>query len=1153
MKGLMMRVLFVLFLLLVGSAKAQNAIVDHPELSSIRNEISNTFISKYWLLNQSKTELLLRANQKGVPVLIPLENGATAELKYFDELGFPHYLTTFNLGAAAAVGTTSLQPGGSLGQNLTGKGFVVGIYDQTRPKPDHAEFTGRLTQIDGSTETISNHATHVSGTVLAAGINSSARGMAYEATGWSFNWDSDLSKMFANAYEPTIKPNGHLVSNHSYGFLIGWFRNSTGAWQWAGNPSVDPNEDYRFGFYSTKSKGLDDLVFIRPHYTIVWAAGNDRTDVGNGTKPSDGPDDSIGPEGVAKNVITVGAVSMQSSYTGPNSVGMSSFSSWGPTDDGRIKPDLVAIGVGVFSSTVANGGTTDSYGGLSGTSMAAPNVTGSLLLLQQLYSQRNNGRFMWASTVKGLVLNSTKETGSDPGPDYIYGWGLLDAEAAGKIILNENGTSDVIREEILPNGGSFEFDFVSDGITQIRVTIAWTDPSGNPPPISLNPENLMLVNDLDLRIIDEAGEVYFPWTLNPASGPGAPASRDKDNFRDNVEQILIDSPKPQKYKVVVSHKGSLVGERQEFSLVLKAGTTDGAAETLYWIGGNSGDWTNPSNWSVSSNGPSADKIPTATTRVVFDGSGVDSQIIGFPSNAEAFSVNLFGNQLVKFDLKGNQISVTNGFRVSNQITEIENGTILFESGSSNEHLVELGQAIFSNATLNFKSGKWKILTAEILDKLIIDGAEVSANVGSLILSSLRVNSTGILTGIVQSINFKSDFSILEGGNIPSILSLIFSGETGEVNNLSGITIDNLSIQSGSLVHRAGSFSDLAINSGEYVLGMASNQVNLLSLGSSSVLNLGASGQLTVLDSIAVDATVDKSAIIKAGVSGKFVHDLYLKYCFENVAVTNVDLEGDAIINLGEGAVIINSERWLSNKCEDVLFANFRSTFTCVGSVVTFENLSEGAIRNYKWDFGGQGSSTLANPLFIFNTPGVYTVILEISNDDQKITFDREITITTNDLTKPVIVVNGSQLTSQQPSTQYQWYLNGQPIPGATLRSLEATDDGSYQVAIFNDVCNRISDATIISAIPTEPDLSQFGIFVGPIPSKDSFDVSISNEYTGPVYFTLTDMSGRVYFEKEITKSNPKLFQTFSLPSPRGLYILKIQTNNLILHKKVIKY
>jgi len=1149
----MKSLVLVVFLLSISSiVNAQNAGVENPKIEITRNDISNNFKIKYQHLIQSKSEILFRANQMGIPVMIPLENGFIAELKYFDELGFPTYLTTYNNGAAVSTGTVALHPGGALGQSLTGKGFVVGIYDQTRPKPDHAEFTGRLTQIDGSTETISNHATHVSGTVLGAGINAAARGMAYEATGWSFNWDSDLSKMFANAYEPTNKPNGHLVSNHSYGFLTGWYRNSTGAWAWAGNNSVNPNEDYRFGYYSSKSQGLDDLIYIRPYYTVVWAAGNDRTDVGNGTKPSDGPDDTIGSEGVAKNIITVGAVSVPGAYAGPTSVAMSSFSSWGPTDDGRIKPDLVGVGVNVFSSTVANSGTTDAYGSLSGTSMAAPNVTGSLLLLQQLFSQRNNGRFMWASTLKGLVLNTTKEAGLNAGPDYIYGWGLLDVEAAGRIILNENGTSDVIREEVLANGGDFEFDFISDGVTPIRVTIAWTDQAGNPPGISVDPQNLMLVNDLDLRIIGEEGTVYFPWSLDPATGSSAQASRDKDNFRDNVEQILIDAPKPQKYTVKISHKGTLTSGRQDVSLILKAGTTDGAAETLYWIGGNVGDWSNPANWSNTPQGPSANKIPSTATRVVFDGSGQGNQTIGFVGNAQAFSVNFFGDQLVKFDLKGNHISVSNGFRVSNQITEIENGTLIFESQSANENLVELGQALFSNTTLNFKSGKWKILTAEVLDNLVIEEAELRVDLNQLNLKSLDVNSNATLSGALKSIDFKGNFLIKSGGQIPSNLTLTFSGNTGQLNNLSQTSIDSLQVLSGSISHSSGEILNLELGNGEYVLGFSSTSVSSVELGAGSILNLGPAGEFVVRDTLTSSATAADLALIRAGTKGKLKHDLYLKYCLDNVSVTNVDFEGDAIINLGTNTQLTNSTGWLGVACEAVLYANFNTLYTCSGSAAAFENLSEGAITTYNWNFGGQGTSTLANPSFVFNTPGTYSVSLVISNANQSITFVKVIVVGGNELPKPIIVINGTQLTSQQPGAQYQWFLNGQPIDGATQRTIEAVNDGSYQVAIFDDSCNRLSDPVVISAIP-EPDLSQFGVFIGPIPSEDNLNVSITNDFVGSVFFTLTDMSGRQYLIEEVTKNENTLVKTLSLPGPRGLYILKIQTNNLILLKKVIKH
>ncbi|MDI1324642.1 MAG: S8 family serine peptidase [Algoriphagus sp.] len=1145
-------IIFVFGLWILGFS--QNSSDQKLQLESVRLQISERFEQNYSQLFLPKELVKQKALARNIPLTLKLENGELADLQYFDELENPVYYTILNTNAARTTSTDALQSGGSLGVNLTGKGMVVGIYDQTRPKPDHVEFTGRLTQVDGSTETISNHATHVSGTIMATGISVSAKGMANEATGWAFNWESDLSKMNANAFDPVTKPGGHLVSNHSYGVVLGWYRNASNAWVWAGNPNINPDKDYRFGYYSSKSKGLDDLIFSKPYYTVVWAAGNDRGDAGDGTRDPDGPEDTLGPEGVAKNTITVGAVSSITEYLGPQSVAMSSFSSWGPTDDGRIKPDVVGVGVNVFSSSIGNGGTTDAYASLSGTSMAAPNVTGSLLLLQQLFGERNNGRFMWASTVKAIMINTTKEAGLSPGPDYIYGWGLLNTKSAAEIILAENGSSDVIRENNLANGSSYEYEFVSDGVTPIRITIAWTDPSGNPAPASLNPPNLMLVNDLDIRVTDEEGKTYFPWTLNPSIGPGSAAANDSDNFRDNVEQVFIASPKAQKYKVNITHKGNLVNNSQDYSLVMKAGTVDGADETLYWIGPDNGNWNDPVNWSTSANGISANKIPGSGTRVVFEGSAGGSTTVNFPVNAEAFSVNLFGDQLVNFDLKGNQIIVNNGFRVSNQITGIKNGTLLFSSASTNELLVELGNAVFENTDITFSTGKWRIITHEKLDNLIIDDALLGIDSPELRLISLGMIGAGSLGGELETIIFEKDLILESNSLIKGDLDLTFEGTEGNFNNTTTTLFDSLTLTSGKLSLLSNGINSISISNGQAIQAIPSLTFQNLTLGSSGILNLGNSGQLTVLNLFASTATANSKAGILAGSKGKLIHDIYRKYCFENINVTNVDLVGKAIITLGGLAIITNSTGWLKQNCEEVLFANFTSTYPCLGSALTFENLSEGVISSYKWDFGGLGTSTLENPFFVFNSPGTFLIKLQISNAQGSTSFEQSVEIGPNELAKPTIVVNGTLLTSQQPGLSYQWFVNGQLVPGATDRSITASEDGKYQVAIYDATCNRISDPIVISAIPDqEVDLSRFGIFVGPIPSEEKVHINISNDYSGPVTFQLIDMAGREYLVKKITKSSQELDVEMNLPGPSGLYVLKISTNSLTLHKKVIKY
>ena len=138
-------------------------------------------------------------------------------------------------------------------------------------------------------------------------------------------------------------------------------------------------------------------------------------------------------------MLTVGAVDDiiggYSRFSGPSSVQMAEFSGWGPTDDGRIKPDVVGNGMFLISAW------SDSpfYAAAAGTSMSAPNVTGSLLLLQEHYQGiYGAGNFMRAATLKALAIHTADEAGDADGPDYAFGWGLLNTKTAAQVI-SENG------------------------------------------------------------------------------------------------------------------------------------------------------------------------------------------------------------------------------------------------------------------------------------------------------------------------------------------------------------------------------------------------------------------------------------------------------------------------------------------------------------------------------------------------------------------------------------------------------------------------------------------------------------------------------------------------------------------------------------------
>ncbi|MEQ8424139.1 MAG: S8 family serine peptidase, partial [Cyclobacteriaceae bacterium] len=348
-------------------------------------------------------------------------DGSIMVLVDISSSGVPIYIKSFNSGVATSLGVDQLRNSGSLGLNLEGLGIKVGIWDEGKVRNDHIELVGRVTQIDNP-PAFNTHSTHVMGTILATGINATGKGMAPKATALAFDFMSDVSEMLSQA-EPD--QTSLILSNHSYGTVSGWDLDGT-QWTWFGDPGISQTKDWKFGFYNSTSNLYDDIAYNAPYYLIVKAAGNDANDTGDGSRPQDcDPFDCIPTNGVAKNILTVGAVKkLAGAYTGPADVEITAFSSLGPADDGRIKPDLVAPGQSVLS---LSSNSTGAYTTLSGTSMSTPATTGTLALLQELHKNLNGGNLMKSATLKALAIHTTREAGPSSGPDYKFGWGLLDA------------------------------------------------------------------------------------------------------------------------------------------------------------------------------------------------------------------------------------------------------------------------------------------------------------------------------------------------------------------------------------------------------------------------------------------------------------------------------------------------------------------------------------------------------------------------------------------------------------------------------------------------------------------------------------------------------------------------------------------------------
>ena len=510
--------------------------------------------SAEWQMKRAEAEEYAR--QYNIPIRYENDKGTLFELQYISEFGIPMYYQTDNATAAATISTDQVYSGGSAGLSLDGSGITVHEWDGGGVRLTHQEYGGRVIQVDGPIAT-HYHSTHVAGTIMASGVQASAKGMAPAANLRAFDWNSDESEMASEAAA------GALMSNHSYGYTRGWSWNGS-SWVWYGNSSISSEEDYLFGFYDSGSQEWDQIAHDAPYYLIVKSAGNDRGDGPGTSPPNDGPYDCIGTRGISKNVLTVGAIEdIPGGYSGPSSVVMSSFSSWGPADDGRIKPDIVTNGVGLYSTY--DGSDTD-YNSISGTSMATPSATGSLALLQEHWENLNgSGNFMRAATLKALVIHTADEAGSNTGPDYEFGWGLMNTKNAA-LKISEDQTINVIDERTLSNGGSYNRTVYSNGSEPLKVTICWTDVPGTPVSAQLDPLDPMLVNDLDLRITKDAN-TYYPWKLS-RNNPTNAATNNSENDVDNVEVVYIANPTQGNYTITIDHDGALSGGSQAYSIIL---------------------------------------------------------------------------------------------------------------------------------------------------------------------------------------------------------------------------------------------------------------------------------------------------------------------------------------------------------------------------------------------------------------------------------------------------------------------------------------------------------------------------------------------------------------------------------------------------------
>jgi len=471
------------------------------------------------------------------------------------------------------------------------KGRIINIHSWPIPAGWHSYLDNTICD-DGAADFDSGHGTHVSGSILGNGTRSgsSIRGMAFnarlvfQAVEQRANWKAstgipdgyyllgipdNLNDLFQQAYN-----DGARIHTNSWG----------GSTDSSGNPI--------YGQYTVDSQYIDDFMWNHKDMIILFAAGNGGVDANaNGVVDMD----SLTVQACAKNCISVGASEnnrppgsspppgydipwgtgswlakypvnpIRNDHVSNNSEGMAAFSSRGPTDDGRIKPDVVAPGTNILSvrSSVAAGQgwgllpasdpNCPYYMYMGGTSMSTPLTAGTVALIRQYLQNvclhNPSGALLKAMLIHGAIQMTGQYTPSEAGvvPNSIQGWGRVN-------LMNSLFQNYPVKMEFkddttdtLGTGEHREFTFnVVNSTVPFRATLVWTDFPSDPT------AGGGLVNTLLLSA-----------THNGTTVQGAP-------LNNNVQQVVINNPQIGAYTIRVEGV-NIPHPTQDFALVVSAG------------------------------------------------------------------------------------------------------------------------------------------------------------------------------------------------------------------------------------------------------------------------------------------------------------------------------------------------------------------------------------------------------------------------------------------------------------------------------------------------------------------------------------------------------------------------------------------------------
>ncbi len=402
------------------------------------------------------------------------------------------------------------------GLRYDGTGVNVLVRDDGTIGP-HIDFKNRTDQSTATVSTTSNHGDGVAGIMSGAG-----------------NLDPTITGMAPGAFTYVVD----YVANYASDNTLQLHQN---------NQVMITNSSYSNGCndgYTNTAIVVDNQTWQNPSLLHVFSGGNSNNqncDYGAGSQWGN----VTGGHKIGKNAIATANLFADGTIVGS--------SSRGPATDGRLKPDISAHGQNQVSIDPFN-----AYSGFGGTSAAAPGIAGVSAQLYHAYKDLNGGQNPESALIKAALLNSADDQGN-PGPDFTFGWGRVNAYRAFKILQDGTYFKDTISQSAI-NSHTIT---VPSGVKQIKVMTYWAEPAGT---LLAAPA---LVNDIDIQLITPDGTAFQPWVLDPtpnATTLNADAVRGEDHLN-NMEQVTLVDPAAGSYTLNVTSTAAPQGTHGYYVII----------------------------------------------------------------------------------------------------------------------------------------------------------------------------------------------------------------------------------------------------------------------------------------------------------------------------------------------------------------------------------------------------------------------------------------------------------------------------------------------------------------------------------------------------------------------------------------------------------